>query len=220
MPSDHNRTDPRAHARNRTIAFAALVQAAYLVDSIARKGSVDADDFEACVQSVLAESTDTPEQTYGGLRRLHTGLHLGIRMLRGEPVKQAKAIVAYGSSLMRLERRLCTKRDMLARIASGIERARTQAGYFGSPTHPSVIAGLAALYGDTLSTLKPRIIIHGKSEHLSQAAQTDKVRTLLMAGIRAAHLWRRSGGGRLRLMFGRRRLLADMTALLKDPYLC
>ncbi|HXH64988.1 MAG TPA: high frequency lysogenization protein HflD [Mariprofundaceae bacterium] len=220
MPSDHNRTDPRHHARNRAIAFAALVQAAYMVDTIARKGAVDAEDFEACVHSVLSEATDAPELAYGGLRRLHTGLHLGLRLLRGEPVAQAKAIVSYGASLMRLEQRLSRSPGMLAQLADGITRARSQADYFGSPTHPSVVAGLAALYGDTLSTLTPRIIIHGKAEHLSQSANTDKVRTLLLAGIRAAYLWRRSGGGRLRLLLGRRRLLAEMQALLKEPTLC
>jgi high frequency lysogenization protein len=220
MPSELNRTGPRNHARDRAVAFAALVQAAYMVDVIARKGTVDTDDFEACVHSILAEAADSPEQAYGGLRRLHTGLHLAMRMLRGAPVPEAKAVVAYGASLMRLERRLCSKPDMLARIAGGIGRARSQAEYFSSATHPSVIAGLAALYGDTLSTLAPRIIIHGKTEHLSQAANTDKVRTLLLAGIRAAHLWRTSGGGRLRLLLGRRRLLAEMQALLKDPQLC
>jgi high frequency lysogenization protein len=220
MPSDHNRTDPRAHARNRAIAFAALVQATYMVDTIARKGSIDAEDFEACVQSILAESTDPPEQAYGGLRRLHTGLHLGMRMLKGEQLVQAKAIVSYGASLMRLERRLSAAPDMLAQISSGIGKARSQAGYFGSITHANIIAGLAGLYGDTLSTLKPRIIIHGKAEYLTQAANTDKVRTLLLAGIRAAHLWRKSGGSQWRLLLGRRRLLADMNALLKEPQLC
>ena len=220
MPSDHNRMDPRHHARNRAIAFAALVQAVYMVDGIARKGNVDADDFEACVHSVLATSTDDPEQAFGGLRRLHTGMHLGIRMLKGEQLAQAKAIVAYGAGLMRLERRLAANTGMLAKLAAGIERARSQADYFGSITHPSVIASLAGLYGDTVSTLSPRIIIHGKVDYLSQSANTDKVRTLLLAGIRAAHLWRRSGGARWRLLLGRRRLLAQMRALLKEQQLC
>jgi high frequency lysogenization protein len=220
MPSDHKRTDPRYHARTRAIAFAALVQAVYMVETIARKGSVDAEDFEACVQSILAETTDPPEQAYGGLRRLHTGLHLGLRMLKGEKVAQAKAIVSYGASLMRLERRLSCAPDMLAQISGGIIKARSQANYFGSITHPNIVAGLSGLYGDTLSTLAPRIIIHGKAEYLTQAANTDKVRTLLLAGIRAAHLWRKSGGGQLRLLLGRRRLLAEMNALLRDKYLC
>ena len=215
MPSDHNRTDPR---RARAIAFAALVQSAYLVDGLARKGSLDAEDFETAVKSILTENTAVPENVYGGLRHLHTGLHLGMRMLRGGQLSQARAIISYGTSLMRLERSLSRSPQILAQVAAGIARARVQADYFGSVTHANLIANLASLYGETLSTIKPRIIVHGKVEYLSQPANTNKVRTLLLAGIRAAHLWRVSGGRRLHLLVGRKRLLADMSALLKESH--
>lgn len=215
MPSDDNRAGPQ---RARAIAFAALVQNAYLVDILARKGSLDAEDFETAVESILTENSEIPEAIYGNLRRLHTGLHLGIRMLKGEALSQARAIVAYGTSLMRLERSLSRSPEILAQVAAGITRARTQAEYFGSTTHPNLIANLAGLYGETLSTIKPRIIVQGKAEHLTQSVNTDKVRALLLAGIRAAHLWRVSGGGRLNLVFGRRRLLAEMAALLKESH--
>lgn len=215
MPSDHNRAESQ---RARAIAFAALVQSAYLVDVLARNGNLDTEDFETAVHSILSENTVVPEDVYGGLRRLHTGLHLGIRMLKGERLSQARTIVSYGTSLMRLERSLSKSPQILAQVAAGIARARTQANYFGSTTHPNLIANLASLYGDTLSTIKPRIIVHGKVEHLSQSANTNKVRTLLLAGIRAAHLWRASGGGRLHLLLGRKRLLAEMDALLKESH--
>ena len=215
MPSDHNRTDRQ---RARAIAFAALVQSAYLVDGLARKGNLDAEDFETAVKSILTENTAVPEAVYGGLRRLHTGLHLGIRLLKGEQLSQARAIISYGTSLIRLERSLSGSPQILAQVATGIARARNQADYFGSLTHASLVANLAGLYGDTLSTIKPRIIVQGKAEHLSQSANTDKVRTLLLAGIRAAHLWRVSGGGRLHLILGRRRLLAEMNALLVESH--
>jgi high frequency lysogenization protein len=215
MPSDHNRTDPQ---RARAIAFAALVQSAYLVDGLARKGSLDDEDFETAVKSILTENTEVPEAVYGGLRRLHTGLHLGMRLLRGGELSQARAIVSYGTSLMRLERSLSRSPQTLAQVAAGITRARSQGDYFGSITHPNLVANLASLYGETLSTIKPRIIVQGKAEHLSQSTNTNKVRTLLLAGIRAAHLWRVSGGRRLHLILGRRRLLAEMDALLKESH--
>jgi len=57
--------------------------------------------------------------------------------------------------------------------------------------------------------------VRGKSEFLSQSDNTHRVRVLLMAGLRAAHLWRTHGGGHMTLLFRRKALLRELELLHK-----
>jgi CII-binding regulator of phage lambda lysogenization HflD len=58
---------------------------------------------------------------------------------------------------------------------------------------------LAALYQDTISRLTMRIHVKGVPEHLRKQAVADKIRALLLAGIRSALLWHQLGGRRWHL---------------------
>ena len=59
---------------------------------------------------------------------------------------------------------------------------------------------------NTISTLTPRIIIKGEHGYLSDPHNANKVRTILLAGIRAAVLWRQSGGTRPKLILQRKKI--------------
>jgi len=203
------------HAHTRIIALAALIQTSKLVDDIARKGICDNDDFHALLNSLFANAAK-PEALFGGSSHLQAGLLLSKHLLSGENVEQAKAIMAYTASIIAVEKKLNKNTEMLQSIAAGMQRIQKQASYFGSPSHESVIGGIADLYGNTVSTLKPRIIIHGKPEILRQHSSTNKVRALLFSGIRAAHLWRQHKGGHFRLLFGRKKLLHNIDTILKN----
>jgi len=202
------------HAHTRIIALAALMQTSKLVDDIARKGICDSNDFHALINSLFTDTTK-PEALFGGNSHLQVGLLLSKHLLSGENVDQAKAIMAYTASIIAVEKKLNKNPDMLQSIAAGMQRIQKQATYFGRSNHESVIGGIADLYGNTVSTLKPRIIVHGKPEILRQHSNTNKVRALLFSGIRAAHLWRQHKGGHFRLLFGRKKLLHDIDAILK-----
>jgi len=202
------------HAHDRVIALAALMQAAKSVDDIARKGSCDAEDFHALLHSLFANAEPSPEDIFGGRHRLKTGLTLAKNLLSGENVEQAKIAMSYTAGMIAVEKRLKKQPEMLQTIGEGMARIEKQREYFGSITHESVIGGIADLYGETISTLKPRIIVHGKPELLRQSANTNKVRALLFSGVRAAHLWQQHKGGHLRLLFGRKKLLQDIDQAL------
>lgn len=51
--------------------------------------------------------------------------------------------------------------------------------------------------------------------HLQDSRNADKVRALLLAGIRSAMLWRQLGGRRWQLLFSRRKLLDQLYPLLR-----
>ena len=167
--------------------------------------------------SIFADSSanHSVAALYGGINHLNTGLRLSIKILRGDQLPQAKALKAYSAGLLSLERRLSKNREVRQKLADGMIRVSKQRQYFGNAAHTNVIAAIADLYGETISTIKPRIIVRGKSEHLSQNANTQRVRTLLMAGLRAAHVWHKHGGDHLILLIRRKALLHELEQLQK-----
>jgi len=200
----------------RTAALAALTQAVYLVDSIARKGIADADDCKVILNSLFTETHDeqlTICEMYGGAAALDTGLRICTQLLQGSDMPQAKALMVYSGGLMTLERRLAKDASTRQKLGNGMQRITSQRQYFGDAMHTSVIAAIAELYGDTISNMKPRIIVRGKSEYLGQSANTQRVRALLMAGLRAAHLWHQHGGGHISLLLKRKAIVREMDLL-------
>jgi len=203
------------HAHTRIIALAALIQTSKLVDDIARKGIYDHDDFHALINSLFANN-HTSQSLFDSHSHLQAGLLLSKHLLSGDKIEHAKAIMAYTASIIAVEKKLHKNTTMLQSIATGMQRIEKQANYFANPSHESVVGGIADLYGHTISTLKPRIIIHGKPEILRQHSNTNKVRALLFSGIRAAHVWRQHKGGHFRLLFGRKKLLHGIDNILKN----
>lgn len=203
----------------RAIALAALVQAVYLVDSIARKGLVDAEDCRTLMASLFNDPVrhhHDAAQLYNGTANLHTGLRICSSMLKAINLPQYKALMSYSTGLLSLERKLAKDSAIRQTLATGMRRIANQQQYFGDATHPNIMAAIADLYGETISTMKPRIIVRGKSEHLSQQANTRRVRALLMAGLRAAHLWHTHGGDHLNLLFRRKALAKEMDEILRQ----
>lgn len=203
----------------RAIALAALTQAVYLVDSIARKGMADSDDCRTMLESIFREPVAADQQIslyYNGTPALQTGLRICSRMLKGDNLPQHKALMTYSAGLLTLEGKLTQNRAIQQQLAAGMQRINNQRHYFGDTMHPNIIAAIADLYGETISQMKPRIMVRGKSEYLSQQGNTRRVRALLMAGLRAAHLWHSQGGGHLTLLFRRKALLREMEQLLQE----
>lgn len=202
----------------RVTALAALCQSVYLVDAIARKGNADEADMHACSVSILASVAGHTSiaDIYGGIHHLQTGLRTAISLLKGEAIPQAKSLMTYAAGIMTIERKLAKNAKMRTHLAEGMQRIATQAQYFGSTAHPNITAAIAGLYAETISTMKPRIIVRGKPEFLTQKTNTDKVRTLLIAALRATHLWRKHGGSHFKLLLGRKKLLREAERLLKE----
>jgi len=211
---------PYSALHQRAIALAAMTQAIYLVNSIARKGVADTEDCRVLMESIFADSSDSHDQThqsiadlYGGVHCLKTGLRICSALLRGEKIPDAKNLMIYSASLITLQRKLSKNDPMCQQLADGMQRITHQRQYFGDAMHHNVIAAIADLYGSTISSMKPRIIVRGKSEHLSQSTHTQRVRALLMAGLRAAHLWHQHGGSHLNLLLRRKALLRELEIL-------
>ena len=209
-----------ANNRNRTIALAALFQCVEGVVQIATRGNVDSELFDSCIHSVLHDSAGSPEALYGGVNRLHTGLRVLMYQLGSgnlTPEGKPKNIEAtrYAVNLLYLEKKLHNDPDMFKQLLAHIEKAQHQLDFFAM-THPNMIARLAEIYSNSISQLGPRIMIKGDQSHLANPDNAAKIRALLLAGVRAALLWRQAGGSRWKLIFARGAMQKEAQQFLKN----
>lgn len=186
----------------RTIGLAGVFQAALLVKQLATTGKVTEPFFQASIESLFKIEAVDAFDVYNGKENLSMGLNELIRLFSDAKAPKDSEIPRYVLSMLHLERKLSKEPQMLKNIESGIKRAKQQAQHFSS-THENVMANLAGLYTDTLSTFKFRIYIPGQAIYLNQTQQMHKIRALLLAGIRSAVLWRQLGGRRWQLLISR-----------------
>jgi high frequency lysogenization protein len=197
---------------DRTLALGGMFQAAYLVDQTARRGMLPQAEYETSIGSLFEMSPTTTEAVFGSRFEIRHGLQILAEQLEGKEDKRNLYIMRYAMGLLQLERKLNTKPEMLEQIADSLDGATHQLKHFGM-THSNVIARLADIYVNTVSTLRPRIMVSGENNHLQNQENANKVRALLLAGIRAAVLWRQCGGKRWQLLFQRRRIIATARSL-------
>ena len=191
---------------------AALFQSASLVHDIATSGRHDEADLVTSLRSILITDPDSTAELYepGNLR---TGLQVLVNQLGTTSRSRKVDIARYVIALMHLQNKLRKETSMLNRIAEGIERARTQTEHF-ELTHSNVLANLAGTYSDTISQLQPRVMVNGEQQYLSNPDNVNRIRALLLAGMRAAVLWRQLGGSRWQILFKRKRLVETAQKLL------
>ena len=187
----------------RVTSLGGLFLATTQVDQIARNGMVDQADFETSIRSLFIVNPEETIDVYGTPRMLNPGLQSLIKHLQGERKDNEMQVIRYSLALLQLEKKL-SKGDHLAKIGEGIEQAQRQVEHF-SICHSSVIAKLADIYSKVVSPISPRIIVKGDNGHLQNSENANKIRALLLAGIRAAVLWRQCGGNRWQLLFQRNR---------------
>lgn len=197
-------------SREQTLAIAGVFQACHLVDSLARTGNVAADYLATALNSVLDQDPQSTEALFGGVAKLSVGLTAMHELLVEKKAQDTS--LRYVIRVLQLERKLLRNRAMLDQIAAGIAEVRAQAQFL-SPTHEGVIAKLAELYQQTISTFRLRIQVNGQGGYLQQPAIVNRVRCLLFAGIRAGIHWHHLGGRRWHLILLRKPLLAQLDQL-------
>lgn len=190
---------------HRTLALAGMFQSADLVRQVARQGLVDQRPFESSIQSILKLDVNTTEEVYGGLSGVKTGLQVLCRHI-GTGTKRNIEVMQYVFGMVLLERKLTKRQEMLEQLKSGLETVVSLKEDY-SVTHPNIIVQLAQLYSQTLSTFDYRIKVSGEQRFLENQSNADKIRALLLAGIRSTVLWRQKGGKRWQFLFARGKIL-------------
>ncbi len=185
---------------DRVLALAGLAQALQQVRRIADTGQSETDAAKPVLDSIFRIDADSTAAIYGGMRQLQPGLCVISGYLSNsgdDPLLPRLAL-----SAMQLERRFSAEPNTLAAVGNGIAAIAAQAESLGS-THPDVLDALGTLYADTISHLRPRIMVQGNPHYLGQAGVVSEIRALLLAAVRSAMLWRQLGGAQWQFLFAR-----------------
>lgn len=197
---------------DQTLALAGVFQATHLVEQLAKRGIVDSFALEASINSIFIQEPDSTLEVYGD----YDGIKTGLRQLRDHlTARNMKNLdtLKYAAALLKLERSLNSQKNLMADIGKGIDEAHRQVDHF-SMLHSAVIGKLADIYSNTVSTMTPRIMVNGEQSHLSNPETVNKIRALLLAGIRSAVLWRQTGGSKWQLLFSRKKILNQIDQLI------
>ena len=201
--------------QEQLVALGAVFEAAVLADKIARTGQVSEASMSCMLGSLLVRDPKSTLDVYGGDDlNLRDGYRALISSLERNPAALQREPLRYSLALIGLERQLDKRDDMLQIMGSRLNQIQQQVEHFGL-VHDNVIAACGGLYQDTISTFRQRIQVHGDMRFLQQPNNAAKIRSLLLAGIRSARLWRQLGGHRWQLVFSRGKLLKELYELMR-----
>ena len=201
--------------QQQVIALAGVVQAARMVDQVAKTGSYPAAFFEASLRSLFAFDAPTVDAVYGNIQGVKLGLRSVVDMLTDATNEDHVAMGAYVRGLLKLEDQFGKRPDLQEVVASRLGHVNFKAQHF-SDDAVELAASISAIYQDTISHLPYRIKVKGNVQHLQQTKNADLVRTLLLAGLRSAHLWRQLGGRPRHFLFKGGKLAATASDLSRQ----
>ncbi|MDM8565427.1 high frequency lysogenization protein HflD [Candidatus Halobeggiatoa sp. HSG11] len=198
---------------NRILSLAGMFQAAELVQQISQKGLFDQTSFETSINSLLKLDADSVTDVYGGISQLRTGLQALAEQLGGE--RKNMETMHYVLGMVLLERKLIKQPEMIKHIQEEIQTAKVEIEEH-SINHPEILNNLATIYVETISKFDYRIKINGDKYFLENQSYVDKIRVLLLAGIRSAVLWQQKGGRKWQFIFSRQKTVRTARYLLNN----
>ena len=196
---------------DRVLALGALLVALSQVRRIAETGQSDSATLHVALDSVFRVDAADTAVAVGGVDAVRPGLRLLRDYLAG--TNKDEALGKLAMAVMQLERRFVADDAMTERVRTGLQALSGPVERLGS-AHHDIIAGLASLYADTISHLRPRVMVQGNPHYLGQAGVVAEIRALLLAALRAAVLWRQMGGSLWDFLFRRRDMAAAIDRLM------
>ncbi len=197
---------------SRVLALGGMLQALAQVRRIAETGQSESEPVRVALDSVFRIDAADTQAVYGDAASLRVGLRLLRDYLANS--NRDQVLGKLGLAVLQLERRFVGEDAVVTQVQTGLRGLEAPAQRLGS-THPDVVAGLGSLYADTVSTLRPRVMVQGNPHYLGQAGVVAEIRALLLAALRSAVLWRQCGGSLWDFVFRRREMAAAIDARLR-----
>ena len=199
----------------QNIALAAVAQCASLVKTLALTGKAPENEIIASINPLLIVDSNSVEDIYPRLSDFNLGLRTIQEIFSNDRRRENVEIGRYTLDMLLLRNKLSGSERMQATLRQRLvginplefvdvtesEQAQRQLLH-----QDHIFEQLAKLYQDTISTLSYRIQVQGKLENLRNDNIANRIRTLLLGGIRSAVLWYQLGGRRWRLVFYRKRV--------------
>jgi high frequency lysogenization protein len=199
---------------NQTLALAGVFQAASLVDQLAKSGNLETDLLENSIRSILNLDPSSFEDVFNGRESIEFGLTALSKALAKNGNGVSREVLQYAMAIIAVQNKVEKRPDLMEKLSKGLDRAVSQREYFNEYLHESVISSIAQCYQDSVSQLSFRIRVTGNPAHLQNPKVAEKVRALLLFGVRCTILWRQSGGRRWHLMINRQKIKHTANELL------
>ena len=212
----------------QTLTLSAVVQSAQLVRALAHTGSAPFPAMKSLIDPLFALNAPSFTTIFPDLCLARPGLEwLTVRARQLRPGKNDE-VLRYTRNLLLLRTKLMADTDMQSRLGRRLQSISPLSAPYSDP-HRQTSAEpvglhetersfeeLATLYQDTISTLPFRIQVQGKVEHLQDERIANRIRALLLAGIRFAVLWHQIGGRPWHLFVLRGRINRIATSMLEN----
>lgn len=222
-----NTTNSYSEWEYRNIALAVMVQCAQLVHTLATTGDADQRQIDACIAPVFVLDPDSLAEVYPDVGRFNSGLTALERSLGRDGMRGLAEAIQYVLGMTVLQQHLGRSSGMPSQIRRRLQFLRpvenpSEQTFAGEQSLDDAVvpldlasqgydfSALAQLYQDTISQLSYRIHVKGVPEHLQNQRVADRIRALLLAGIRSAQLWHQLGGRRWHLFFFKKRIRASI----------
>lgn len=200
---------------DRVLALAGLAQALRQVRRIAETGEADNAVLATATDSVFRLDAATPGEVFGDARAVAPGMQLLLDYFSNAGGDARDDLLPrLALAVMQLERRFVREDATAKKVHDGILALAPTAERLGS-AHPEVLNALGGLYADTVSHLRPRVMVQGNPHYLGQAAIVSEIRAVLLAALRSAVLWRQLGGSLWDFVLRRRALVASVQSQLR-----
>lgn len=185
----------------RVLALAGVFQGVALAHQLANDGRCDEGMLASSLASVFRIDAPSVVGVFGTVSDVRLGLRTLVAQLDDD--QRDINVMRMAATVLRLERTFSGRSSLQKQLQEGIIAAQRQVDHYGID-HPMIAARLAALYTDVISPLRPRVMVSGQPLHLQQQAVVERIRSSLLAAIRAAVLWHQIGGRQWQLVLKRK----------------
>lgn len=200
---------------NQTLALAGMFQSAVLIEQLAYKGQVNQAAFDCSVDSLFAFEAENTLEIFGDVFGLSRGMQALTNHLGGRGQVSGKNLAYYIMSMMKVSANLIKDGALANRLQTELQTIQQQSIDF-EMSRNNTINKIDGLYQNTISKIQPRVIIRGEQNYLSNNDTAAKVRTLLLAGIRAAVLWHQLGGSKWTLIISRKKYVENAKRFMSN----
>ena len=197
------------------LALAGVCQAAALVKQISRSGELDQIAFSSSIHSIAITDAANTIEVFGSMEQLNLGFTTLINQLGNDDKSKDVEITRYVANLLALERKITSKTKVMQQLSERISQIQRQQLHMDL-LEGQMLSNLAAIYSEVVSPVARKIQIAGSPAVLKREDNQHKVRALLLAGLRAAVLWRQLGGKRRQILFSRQSIVSAAKSALNQ----
>ena len=204
--------------KSETIALAALFQCCTQIQRVASTGYYDENAVACVLRALIVTNPRTVEDIYPmdglkvGFKQIVDGLSKSSQVKDVATIditKVALKLISLAISVERNGRIFDRLSDEIDELKQTITREFEDflQGNPQSVNDQNNIHLFGTLYQSIISPNFAKLLIYGEEQHLRVPANQEKIRALLLAGIRAVILWRQIGGRRRFLVFRRKAIV-------------